>query len=156
VKHFVAGFVIAFSSIVIGPLALMRLGFADTRANVSAPSWARRVWQFAVHASVSRRVSDVRNPLAHSDQELADGERLYLSGCAGCHGVPGHAASARVVYLGPREFAHVRTDYSEPEMFWIIKHGIRRTGMSAYGSFYSDHQLWELAEFVSRLSRGGQ
>ena len=40
------------------------------------------------------------------------------------------------------------TQYSQPELYWIVKHGIRMTGMSAYGPFYSEQQLWSLAAFL--------
>jgi mono/diheme cytochrome c family protein len=36
-------------------------------------------------------------------------------------------------------------------MFWVIQHGVRRTGMSAYGPFYSEKEMWNLAAFVKRM-----
>jgi len=36
-------------------------------------------------------------------------------------------------------------------MHWIIKHGVRRSGMSAYGPFYKEEELWQLAAFVKRI-----
>jgi mono/diheme cytochrome c family protein len=36
-------------------------------------------------------------------------------------------------------------------VFWIVKHGIRRTGMSAYGPFYSDQQMWDIAAFIQNI-----
>ena len=76
---------------------------------------------------------------------------MYLAGCAGCHGRPGRPARNRITYAPLPEFAHVGTQYSEPELFWVVKHGIRRTGMSAYSSFYSDQQVWQLVEFVRHM-----
>ena len=77
---------------------------------------------------------------------------MYLDGCAGCHGRPGRPARNRIAYAPPPEFAHVGTQYSEPELFWVVKHGLRRTGMSAYASFYSDQQVWQLVEFVQQMN----
>jgi hypothetical protein len=34
---------------------------------------------------------------------------------------------------------------------WIAKHGIRMTATSAYGSSYSDDQLWALAGFLHHI-----
>jgi hypothetical protein len=34
----------------------------------------------------------------------------------------------------------VGTQYSELEMYWIIKYGIRNTAMLTYGPFYSGKQ----------------
>jgi hypothetical protein len=36
-------------------------------------------------------------------------------------------------------------------MYWIINHGVRRTGMSAYGVFYKDLQMWREAAFLKRI-----
>jgi hypothetical protein len=33
----------------------------------------------------------------------------------------------------------------------ISKHGVRRTGMSAYGPFYKEAEMWQLAAFVKRM-----
>jgi len=44
------------------------------------------------------------------------------------------------------------TQYSEPELYWIVKHGIRHTAMSAYGPFYSEKQLWAIANFLRRIN----
>jgi mono/diheme cytochrome c family protein len=44
--------------------------------------------------------------------------------------------------------AKVRTP---AELFWVTKHGIRMTGMPAWGPTHSDKQLWELVAFVEKL-----
>ena len=49
------------------------------------------------------------------------------------------------------QLPQVGTQYSQPEMYWIIKHGIRNTAMSAYGSFYSDKELWALTTFLRQI-----
>jgi mono/diheme cytochrome c family protein len=151
-KNFTFGCFAAFVLIVIVPLTYLRLGVAEVRGDVRAPWWERRLIQFAVHASVGRSAQRIQNPLPHSDEQLIAGGKMYLDGCAGCHGRPGRPERNWSDYAPPPEFAHVGTQYSEPELFWVVKHGIRRTGMSAYGSFYSDQQVWQLVEFVQRMN----
>jgi mono/diheme cytochrome c family protein len=150
-KNFICGFLASIVLLLIVPLTYLRLGAAEVRGDVRALSWESRLMQFAVHASVTRSAQGIQNPLPHSDEQLIAGGKMYLEGCAGCHGTPGRPARNRMAYAPPPEFAHVGTQYSEPELFWVIKHGIRRTGMSAYGSFYSDRQVWQLAEFIHRM-----
>jgi mono/diheme cytochrome c family protein len=48
---------------------------------------------------------------------------------------------------------NVGTQYSEPEIYWIVKHGIRMTAMSAYGPFYKEDQLWAIAAFIRRIDK---
>jgi mono/diheme cytochrome c family protein len=151
-KNFIFGFLGTLIFILIIPLAYLRLGAAEVRADVRAPSWESGLMQFAVHASVRRSAPRIQNPLPHSDEQLIAGGKMYLDGCAGCHGRPGRPARKQVVYASAPEFAHVGTQYSEPELFWVVKHGVRRTGMSAYAAFYSDQQVWQLVEFVQRMN----
>ena len=79
------------------------------------------------------------------------------SGPFGCERESGgdaqEALRARAWFYPPPEFAHAGTQFTEPELFWIIKHGIRRTAMSAYGlpGDYSEEQLWLLADFVEHM-----
>jgi mono/diheme cytochrome c family protein len=151
-KNFISGFLATVAFILIVPLTYVRLGAAEVRGDVRAPSWESRLMQFALHASVTRSAQRIQNPLPHSDEQLIAGGTMYLEGCAGCHGTPGRPARNRIAYAPPPEFAHVGTQYSEPELFWVIRHGIRRTGMSAYGSFYSDQQVWQLVEFIHQMN----
>ncbi len=150
-KSFILGFLGTIMFFLGGLIGYLRLGAADVRADVNAPAWQSELIHFVVHASVKRSAPKVQNPLSHTDDDLIAGGKLYLDGCAGCHGRPDRPHRARVLFIPPPAFAHVGTQYSEPELFWIIKHGIRRTGMSAYGSFYSERQIWTLVEFVERM-----
>jgi mono/diheme cytochrome c family protein len=36
-------------------------------------------------------------------------------------------------------------EYTEAQLFWIIKHGIRNTGMPAWGELLTDDSIWQLA-----------
>lgn len=152
-NRFILGFLVTTALVLGGLLGGLRWGAAEVRADVHAPAWQDRLFHSAVRASVRRRAPRVESPLAHTDAELIAGGRLYLDGCAGCHGTPGRPLRARAGFFSPPEFAHMETPFSEPELFWIIQHGIRRTGMSAYGlpGGYSDRQLWQLALFVKQM-----
>jgi mono/diheme cytochrome c family protein len=91
--------------------------------------------------------------LPQSDETLIAGGKLYLNDCVGCHGEPGQPPSqlGGTFYPPAPQFPGVGTKYSESEVFWIAKHGIRRTGMSAQASSYKDPELWALAAFISRV-----
>ena len=44
--------------------------------------------------------------------------------------------------------------YSDAELFWITKNGIRLTGMPGFGKVYSDQQIWHIVHFIRSLDRG--
>ncbi len=154
-KRFAIGFLTGAIVLTLCVFGYLRLGLADVRADDPAPAWATR-WMFsAVHASIRRTVpAELRNPLPSGDETLIAGGKLYLNDCVGCHGAPGKPASefGATFYPPAPQLARDGTRYSEVEIFWVAKHGIRRTGMSAQGSSYSDQELWLLAGFISHIT----
>ena len=46
--------------------------------------------------------------------------------------------------------------YTGRELFWIIKNGIRLTGMPAFGKVESDEQIWNLTNYVKTLRNNAQ
>lgn len=151
-KNFILGFVTMVAALAIGSLGYLRLGLAEVQADMKPSAWESQLGQFAVKASVRRSVALLQNPLPPTDENLIAGGKHYLRACAGCHGKPGKLRDNPGGYPPPPQFFQVGTQYSEPELFWIVKHGIRRTGMSAYGLFYSDEKMWTLAAFVKRMN----
>ena len=86
---------------------------------------------------------------AGNEQAIIAGGKLYMQGCAGCHGELGKPFQEDRANFPPApQLTSVGTQYSRAEVAWIIKHGIRMTSMSAYGRFYSAEQLSEIAAFV--------
>jgi mono/diheme cytochrome c family protein len=136
-------------------LGYLRLGLANVAADAPTPAWQTR-WMFlSVHASIRRAVpEDLRNPQPEGDESLIAGGKLYLNDCVGCHGAPGKPPSdfGATFYPPAPQLALDGTQYSEAQIFWVAKHGIRRTGMSAQGPYYSDQKLWLLAGFISYIT----
>lgn len=106
----------------------------------------------AVRASVRRGAAELHPPpLDNVEDALVQGGKLYFMGCAGCHGEPGKPGKDLDHYPRVPQLPQVGTQYSEPELYWIVKHGIRHTAMSAYGPFYSEKQTWAIASFLRRI-----
>jgi mono/diheme cytochrome c family protein len=103
-----------------------------------------------VRASIRRHANDV-SPGMPTDADVLAGGRHYFDGCAGCHGTPGKPRREREGFLPPPYLPTNRSQLTEPQIFWIVKHGVRRTGMSAYGPFFKENELWQLAAFVKRM-----
>jgi len=103
--------------------------------------------------SVERRAEDIAVPDLSGETEVAAGAQAFGEMCAGCHGAPGRDPfiGARDMNPAPPDLAKVADVRNPAELFWVIKHGIRMTGMPAWGQTHSDAQLWELVAFVERL-----
>jgi mono/diheme cytochrome c family protein len=154
-QRFVLGFVTGVFVLTLGVVGYLDLGLADVRADAPLSAFTSR-WMFSsVHASIARSVhADVKNPHPPDDDALIAGGKLYLNDCVGCHGAPGKPPSdfGATFYPPAPQLGREGTQYSEPQIFWIAKHGIRRTGMSAQASSYSDQKLWLLAGFISHIT----
>jgi mono/diheme cytochrome c family protein len=76
----------------------------------------------------------------------------FAAHCAICHGAPGVPKGdiARGLYPSPPDLAKAAPPYSPAELFWILKHGIKMTGMPAW-SDHSDEELWATVAFLEKL-----
>jgi mono/diheme cytochrome c family protein len=90
--------------------------------------------------------------------DLADGIRIskgaseYAEMCSGCHLAPGMKRTEISQGLYPREpELRRRSDLTPAEQFWIIKHGVKMTGMPAWGVTHDDELLWDVVSFVRKL-----
>jgi mono/diheme cytochrome c family protein len=128
-------------------------GFMDAAADTAPPAWEASLMTSAVHASVRRRAPALRNPLPDRDQTLIAGGMLYMRDCVGCHGAPGQPPSDFGATFYPRvpQFALVGSQYSDAQLFWVAKHGIRMSGMYPQAPHYQDSQLWSFAAFIARI-----
>jgi mono/diheme cytochrome c family protein len=152
-KSFTAGFLVGAIALVLGTFCYLRLGLVDIRSDAPVPHWVARILDVGIHASVRRTTPKLQNPFPQGDEALIAGGKLYFNNCIGCHGEPGHPPSkfGATFYPPAPQFPRVGTKYSENEVFWIAKHGIRSTGMAAQGAFYRDQSLWALAAFIARM-----
>jgi mono/diheme cytochrome c family protein len=153
VKNFFLGFLTGIVFLFLIAAGYAASGFADVGADAPIPAWASRLLHSAIHASVRRSAPKQNNPLASIDDTLIAGGNLYLNDCVGCHGEPGKPPSdfGATFYPPAPQFPSAGTAYEEGQIFWIAKHGIRRTGMSAQEFSYTDKDLWAVTAFIHRF-----
>ena len=156
-RNFIAGIVAALVLIPAAVLGYYVSGCAQTRSDLKPSAWETRIMTFAVRKAVRHNASRISKPELGVNEsintELVAGGKLYVLGCVGCHGDPAKPFKEDHENFPPApQLPHVGTQYSDPELYWVVKHGIRMTGMSAYGPFYSDRELWSLAAFLRRIN----
>ena len=151
-KSFLLGVVTGAVLLAFGVVLYLRLGFAEVRGDIAPSRFESNVMAAAVHASVRREASEVPNPVAPTDENLIAGGKLFISGCSGCHGAP-NGAEDNSDSLFPRvpQLHKVSTSFTEAQIFWIAKHGIRRSGMFANGQWYPDKDLWAMAVYIKHI-----
>lgn len=109
--------------------------------------------------SIARASADIEVPddLA-SPQRLLAGGADYNDMCAGCHLKPGKESSDFTLGLYPSppnltQLHHVEgsADAQARRRFWIIKHGIKASGMPAWAPGHDDERIWDMVAFLNRL-----
>jgi hypothetical protein len=77
----------------------------------------------------------------------------YEAMCRTCHGAPGRKADPWEFYPpAPDLAATVREHgWTDAEIFWIIKHGIKDTAMPAFGSTHKDEDLWAQTALIRQF-----
>jgi len=153
-KHFFLGSFVTVVAFVVVGLIYLRLGFAEVRADIPPSGLESSMMRMAVHASVRRHAPETSNPVAPTDENLIAGGKMYLGECAGCHGTPGKVQKwPNSLNPDAPQLPEIGTEYSEAQIFWVAKHGIRRTGMFANGVWDPDQKLWTLAAYIYRIRK---
>ena len=153
-KNFLIGLVTAVILLPLAVIAYFALGIPGTRSDVPPPAWETAILKPAIRAAVKRNSANLSAPGSATQDSILAGGKLYVMGCMGCHGEPGKPfAEDHANYPPVPQLPHLGSKYSEPEIYWIVKHGIRMTAMSAYGPFYNEDQLWSLAAFIHRIDK---
>lgn len=134
-------------------LGLISSGWYNVAADAPDSAVVDWVAENTRENSIGARVAHV--PKANLDQPniIEHGAKLYAKNCEECHLAPGMKPSG--MHLGenpePPEFAKYKQAPEPEEIYWIVDHGIKMTGMPAWGKTLSDQQIWALAAFLQKL-----
>lgn len=103
-----------------------------------------------------RAVEDLHPPSLTDSRLIAAGFRSYHTMCLTCHGAPGQDPSPvnRGLNPTPPKLSLERVQRrSDAQLFWVVKHGIRMTGMPGFGPTHSDDKLWAIVAFLRHLPK---
>jgi thiosulfate dehydrogenase len=154
-RNFILGMVIAIVILLIGGLGLALLGFLPTRANRTPPQMERRIATSALDNSVERHAPRVNNPVPPTDDNLIEGLKIYTMNCALCHGGIDRQPSVleKSFYPPPPNLILHPPDDPEWHVFFVIRNGVRYTGMPAWNRALSEPDLWKLTAFLTRIDK---
>ena len=103
--------------------------------------------------SIAARAREVVVPADLNDPtRISKGAGQYADMCSGCHLAPGMKRTEISQGLYPRApELRRKTTLTPAEQFWVVKHGIKMTGMPAWGVTHDDDLLWDVVAFVRKL-----
>jgi mono/diheme cytochrome c family protein len=103
--------------------------------------------------SIASRSRDIVVPHDLNDSaRILSGAGQYAEMCSVCHLAPGmkRTEMSRGLYPRAPELRR-KTDLTAAEQFWIVKHGVKMTGMPAWGVTHSDELLWDVVALLRKL-----
>jgi mono/diheme cytochrome c family protein len=150
VRKVLLGAVLMLVILLLSGLALMQLGLMPVNADGSHSSLEARIMPRVLHASIVRHASADTNPLAVNEENLKEGASTYKAMCARCHSTLGGNPSVygQSFYPPAPRLAGGMSNYTDSQLFWTIKHGIRNTGMPAWGAMLSDDEIWQIVSLL--------
>ena len=122
---------------------------AATKPHKSLVKW---VMHETMERSVKHQAKGIKPPTSLDESLVQTGFNHYSEMCEGCHGKPGVSPSE--LKTG---FNHEPPDlskgfeWSQAELFWIIKNGIKMSAMPGFGPTHSDEEIWGIVAFVNQL-----
>ena len=149
-RTWVIGGAVALAALVLGVLLVAASGIVPLTA--SSGHWAVTEWllQFGKRRSVSAHTLGMRELDLAPPWLVMKGAGHYESGCRPCHGgvdSPTPRIAAAMLPLPPHLPPRIEM-WDPEELFYIVKHGIKFTGMPAWQSQERDDEVLALVAFL--------
>ena len=92
-------------------------------------------------------------PALDSPDLVRLGAGHFHGGCAFCHGTPGTPVSpiARHMLPSPPNLTTSMRPWKDEELFWIVQHGIKYTGMPGWVALEREDEIWAVVAFLKRI-----
>lgn len=145
---------ILFLVAILGAAAFVWWGVYDVAADDPHTAPVLELLETARERSIAARSAAIEVPDLGDAALLRQGAGNYASMCVACHLAPGASPTELSVGLYPAPPDLSRRGASDPARdFWIVKHGIKASGMPAWGKSMDDRYLWGMVAFIQALPR---
>ena len=152
-RTFAYGLLVGILGMLIVILAVFCSGLLPVVATSDPLQWETILARKALAVAVARQAPRLQNPIPPDRENLKLGMKLYRDGCSGCHGDAGNPSRWGTSGFYPRvpQFDSQPPLKPDWQLFWVVKHGVRYTGMGAWESLMSDDKIWRVVGFLSHL-----
>lgn len=109
--------------------------------------------EFAMRSSVRTHALGIEIPNLEEQALIERGAGHFQGGCAPCHGAPGRPPSSivRAMLPEPPDLGATVPTWKANELFWIVKNGLKYTGMPSWAAEQRDDEVWAVVAFLRRL-----
>ena len=141
-------------ALLLGAAAYAYLGFYNVAASEPHTEYVRWSLDTALRNSVQRHAAEgVGEAPSLGDAQIIRAGAGHYQECIVCHGGPGKSPAefSETMRPQPPDLAKVAARWNDAELFWIVNHGIRMTGMPAFGRIYTEDKVWAIVAFIRQL-----
>jgi cytochrome c553 len=123
----------------------------------SSRHWPITEWflHFAMRRSVVTHALKVQDPPPDLDAAAMAirGAGHYDTGCRMCHGAPGEPLPIvpNAMTPHPPDLTPRLGEWTPAQLFYIVKHGVKFTGMPAWPAQQRDDEVWSMVAFLRRM-----
>ena len=138
--------------LVAGAIAFVRTGIYNVGADDPHHPATHALLEQLREASIDARAGKLEVPGdLLGEARITQGAGNYAAMCAQCHLAPGMGPTelSRGLYPAPPDLTKETVDAAKA--FWVIKHGIKASGMPAWGGSMADEYIWNMAAFIQKL-----
>jgi len=152
-KAIVGTLVIVLLVEVLGAIACIYSGIFNVAANDPHWSITHAVLERARVRSIKVQAAGIKPPDNLSEHpKVVAGTSHFAEHCSSCHTAPGVEASelTKGMYPKPPALTGSAKQWSPGELFWIIRNGIKMSGMPAWPD-HSDEDIWSIVAFLGKF-----
>ncbi|TWX54636.1 c-type cytochrome [Colwellia hornerae] len=144
-------------------IAVMYSGIVNVAADEPHSDFVYWLLEETRENSIKKAAKNIEVPNLKNPEQLLTGGTDYEFMCASCHLAPGQTESDMSLGLYPAPpnltiaaqshegHEHGDETQSDRKNFWVIKHGIKASGMPAWGKTHDDERIWAMVAFIKRL-----
>lgn len=151
----IASITVAASAAITAVLAAIAvyIGVYDVSATNQHTASVYYLLETSLRRSVRLRASGIPVPALDDPDMSVRGFKLFRTHCVQCHGAPGIAPEPFALGLTPSPAALLESvkEWSAAETYWIIRYGIKMSGMPAWQYRLSEEQIWDVVAFMKVL-----
>lgn len=128
-------------------------GIYDVAATRQHWQITHSVLEAAMRQSVRVRARDVYEPPLSDESMALRGAACFRDKCVQCHGAPGVAQGDIGLSMQPLPgpLVDAKQHWRPRELYWLVRHGLKMTGMPAWEYRLSEGDLWDLVAFMQHL-----
>jgi cytochrome c553 len=134
----------------VGGFLLAASGIIPIKA--SSGHWPITAWllKYSMHRSIATHTTGLEAPTLDEPWLVAKGAGHYETGCRPCHGSPELRGPRVARWMTPHPpYLPPAISHWEPaELFYLVKHGVKFTGMPAWPAQQRDDEVWAMVAFL--------